>query len=104
MNYSDIDSTITKWVEKHNLSLFTSMDGVENSECRNVYISSEQGECCQIWVDKPNSGKVCIHAAEVESHHDEELSKEWCATLEELNKALDNAVSFVQQWFERKSA
>ncbi|WP_163836737.1 hypothetical protein [Spartinivicinus ruber] len=104
MNYSQIDSTISKWVDKHNLSLFTSVKGNGNTSYRTVYISSTKGECCQIWIDEPISGKVCIHVADVESEQDEKLAKEWCVPLEELGEALDNTISFIYQWFGRKNA
>ena len=104
MNYSQNDSIISEWVNRHKFTLFTSIEGIENSDYRAVYLSSEQGECCQIWIDKPDSGIVCVHAADVETHQDEELSKEWCVSEEKLCETLDNAVSFVNQWFARKSA
>ena len=47
---------------------------------------------------------MCIHAGDVETDQDEELSKEWCVPIEELAEALENAVIFVKTWFGRKSA
>ena len=104
MNYAQVDSFISLWVNKHRLNLFTSVEGVENSDCRTVYLSSKHGECCQIWIDKPEAGKVCIHAADVESHQDEKFAQEWRVNIEELSEALDNAIHFVQKWLERRNA
>ena len=104
MNYAQIDQVILDWVEKHSFSLFTKYENDSDSDFRAVYLSSEQGECCQIWIDKPKSGKVCIHAGDIETHQDEELKKEWCVPIEGLAEALENAVNFVKTWFGRKSA
>lgn len=104
MSYSKIDPAISRWVERHGFSLFTGYENHPDIECRAVYLSSEQGECCQIWIDKPESGTVCIHAGDVETHRDEELKKEWRVPVEELSRALENAVHFVKAWFTRNSA
>jgi hypothetical protein len=104
MNYSQIDKVILNWVEKHNFSLFTNHENIPDSDFRAVYLSSKQGECCQISIDKPKSGKVCIHAGDIETDQDEVLKKEWCVPIEELEKALEKAVNFVKIWFCRKSA
>jgi len=48
MNYSQIDQVISEWVDKHCFSLFTGYDNYPDKEIRAVYLSSEQGECCQI--------------------------------------------------------
>ncbi len=104
MNYSQIDQVILNWVEKHSFSLFTKYENIPDSDFRAVYLSSEQGECCQISIDKPKAGKVCIHAGDIETHQDEELEKEWSVSVEELQEALENAVVFVKVWFGRKNA
>jgi len=104
MNYTDIDNIISEWVEKHSFSLFTKYKNDPDSDFRAVYLSSEQGECCQIWIDEPEEGMVHIHAGDVETHQDEELKKSWCVPIEELAGALENAVEFVETWFSRKSA
>lgn len=103
MNYLKIDPVITNWTKEHRFSLFTGYENHPDTEIRTVYLSSEQGECCQIWIDKPNLGKVCVHAGDVESFQNEELEKEWCVPVDELAKALETAVSFVENWFGRKS-
>lgn len=104
MNYSQIDPVISKWVDVHGFTLFTGYENHPGIEFRSVYISSRLGECCQIWVDAPASGKVCVHAGDVETFQDEELKMEWSVPVEELEGALENAVNFIKSWFERKSA
>ena len=104
MNYSEIDQVISEWADKHGFSLFTKHENDSDSDFRAVYLSSEQGECCQIWIDEPKEGMVHIHAGDVETRQDEELKKEWCVPVKELAEALENAVNFVNTWFSRKSA
>lgn len=101
MTYAQIDPTIVTWVEKHKFSLFTHLSGTEGPECRAVYISSKDGECCQIWIDKPESGRVSLHAADIETRQDEEMRQDWRVPISDLEAALEDAITFVQKWFER---
>ena len=101
MSYSEIDSTISNWVDRYGFTLFNSYEDMTSDEFRAVYISSDS-ECCQISIDKPNSGKVCIHAADIETIGDRELDKTWCVSISELQETLENAVTFVRNWFEQK--
>jgi len=101
MTYAQIEPIIDAWVAKHKFSLFTRIDGVTGSDFRAVYLSSKLGECCQIWIDKPESGKVSLHAADIETRQDEEMRQDWCVSISELEVALDSAVIYVRKWFER---
>ncbi len=104
MSYAEIDSTIAAWAEKHKLTLYTHYQGYEGKsdyDFRNVYLSSKHGECCQIWIDKPESGWVSLHAAGVETREDEEMRQDWRVPTSELEDALEVAITFVQSWFER---
>lgn len=101
MTYEQIDSTINTWVAKHKFVLFTKIEGMHEPEFRAVYISSPLGECCQISIEKPESGQVAIHIAGIETRQDEEISKNWIVPMSELEGTLENAVSFVQNWFRR---
>lgn len=101
MGYEEIDSTIAVWVKKYNFTLFIKDEGFPDVEFRAVYLSSEEGECCQISIDKPNLGKVAIVARDIETKMDEELNKNWLVEISGLESALDNAVSFLQTWFSR---
>jgi hypothetical protein len=101
MTYAQIDPIIDAWVAKHQLSLFTHTEGMVGFDFRAVYLSSKHGECCQIWIDQPESGRVSLHAADDETRQDEEMRQDWCVPISELEAALDSAIAFVQKWFER---
>lgn len=101
MTYAQIDSTINAWVEKHKFVLFTKYEGRQEPEFRAVYLSSNLGECCQIWIEKPESGQVAVHIRDIETRMDEEVSKDWVVPMSELEGTLEEAVSFVQAWFKR---
>lgn len=94
MSYEFVDSTINAWVAKHALSLFSDPG-------RSVYLSSDDGECCQIWIDLPDSNRVHLHAAAVEARENEEMRIDWDVPMAELSHALENAVTSVRQWFTR---
>ena len=101
MTYAQIDPIIDAWVEKHKFSLFTHTEGMAGSDFRAIYLSSKHGECCQIWIDKPESGRVSLHAADIETRQDEEMRQDWCVPISELSVALDGAVTSVKKWFDR---
>src|SRR5574343_1189001 len=97
-DYSSIDSVINDWVERHRFDLYTRYAG--GPECRNVYVSGH-GECCQIWIDPPESGRVALHAADVETRNDEEMRQDWHVALQDLEQTLEEALAFVRQWMNR---
>jgi hypothetical protein len=99
-DYSIIDPIIDAWVVKNGFSLFDRIQGGAPS-FRSIYLSSQKGECFQIWVDAPASGRVSIHAADVETRNDEELRQDWTVSLVELPSALEAAVRHVRNWMER---
>jgi hypothetical protein len=101
MTYAQIEPIIDAWVAKHKFSLFTRLEGVAGSDFRAVYLSSKHGECCQIWIDKPESGTVSVHAADIETRQDKEMRQDWCVPISELDVALDGAVTYVEKWFDR---
>ena len=98
--YQEVDSVISKWVQKHDLSLFTSAQG-RDGLFRTVYLSRAD-ECCQIWIDPPEGGIVGVHAADVESLNDEPMRADWTAPTSTLASTLDLAVSHVRLWFARQ--
>ena len=97
-DYSSIDPVINAWVERHGFSLYTLYAG--GPESRNVYVSGN-GECCQIWIDPPESGRVALHAADVETRSDEEMRQDWHVPVQDLEQTLEEALAFVQQWMRR---
>lgn len=99
VDYSSIDQVINAWVERHGFDLYTRYAG--GPECRNVYVSGN-GECCQIWIDPPESGEVALHAADVETHNDEEMRQDWRVPVNGLEGALEEALVYVRQWMRRQ--
>ena len=98
--YAAIDATIATWAADHALNLCT--NGFENSPVRFIYVSSDAGECFQIWVEEPKGEVIEIHAADIETHGDEELSNEWTARPDNLKAALDEAFKTVCGWMTRR--
>jgi hypothetical protein len=97
--YAAIDATITMWAADHALQLCTT--GFANDPARFIYVSSDAGECFQIWVEEPKDEVVTIHAADIETHDDEELSEEWTARSDNLRAVLDEAFETVCDWMKR---
>lgn len=97
-DYSSIDPVINAWVKRHGFSLYKRY--ADGPECRNVYVSGND-ECCQIWIEPPESGKVALHAADVESRNDAEMLQDWRVPVHDLEHALEEALAFVRQWMKR---
>ena len=102
MSYDAIDPVIASWCKRYGFTLFTHTEGM-SGQYRCIYTSSES-ECFQISVDEPDAGEVAIHAADVETHLDEELRKDWTVPVGALASALDAAVAHVRGWMERHRA
>ena len=100
MPYLSIDPAIRAWAERHGLTLFTHVEG-STSPIRCVYLSNPKGECCQLWLDPPQDGRVAIHAAGVETQLDEEMERHWSVPVLDLENALENVLSRIQQWLVR---
>jgi hypothetical protein len=101
MSYAQIDAVIEAWAKRHSFTLYTSHEGQPGSDFRAVYLSSQNGECCQIWVDEPSAGLVAVHMGDIETREDEEIRKDWSATIFGLEEALEDAVAFTRAWFQR---
>ena len=102
LGYESIDAAIGEWVERHGFTLSTSVEGFPEQDFRAVYLSSEKGECSQIWIDRPKSDQVQVHARDIETERDEEFTHEWTAPIGELPRALEQAVVHVRGWMDRK--
>ena len=100
--YAAIESTILAWVGKHNFTLFDSVEGMPEQDLRGVYLSSERGECFQIWIDPPKSGQVAVHARDIETALDEEFRHDWNTPIAQLGVVLEDAVAQVNRWMERQ--
>lgn len=103
MSYSSVDAVIWAWAHRHGLKLPTRDDHGVELNFRNTYTSSHEAECCQIWIDPPQNGLVVLHAATVESRDDEEVTKDWCVPVQELDAALEVALLFARTWMTRQS-
>jgi len=75
--------------------------GNSETEFRSVYISSQRGECCQIWIDAPADGFVAVHAADADTINDEEIQNHWRVPVSDAADALEVALEFVRQWLSR---
>ena len=93
--YAIIDPQIREWVDRHALKLGTHWAG---GETRNVYVSSIAGECFQIWVDPPESDRVCIHAAGVEGRKDNDTPQDWWVPIASIGAGLETAWDTVIEW------
>jgi len=100
--YEPLDATIREWAERHHFTLFDSIENMPDQVFRTVYLSSESGECFQIWVDPPQSDHVALHAADVETRDDEEFRQDWRVPVQALAAALDRAVEHVHGWMSRR--
>lgn len=95
MSYELIDAQIADWAKEHSLILSTSF---ANRETRSAYLSSELGECFQIWVDVPVDGHVSIYATCVEGRKENEPPREWITNPREVKATLEEVFETIVQW------
>jgi hypothetical protein len=100
--YTAIDSTIRAWVGKYDFTLYDSFEGFPDQVLRSVYLSSDRGECFQIWIEPPESGFVAVHAGDVETAEDREFRHDWKVPIAELGATLEAAVAHVKNWMNRE--
>jgi|HubBroStandDraft_6_1064221.scaffolds.fasta_scaffold2984998_1 hypothetical protein len=101
MSYAALDATISSWADKHSLRLYTKWPG---GDIRCVYLWSTIGECFQIWIAEPQEGCVAVHAADIETRDDEELSAEVTVQEAMLGNALEDMLTNVYGWMKRHDA
>jgi hypothetical protein len=95
-SYAEIDPQIEHWAKARSLILNTSpWDG---RALRCVWLSSNAGECFQIWIEPPADGVVRLHAAGVESRLDDKPPHDWAVPVEKVGAALDSAYELVLEW------
>jgi hypothetical protein len=90
--YSEIDDQIREWGRRH--KLYRPCDG----DNRNVYVSSEAGECFQIWIDIPVGGYTTVHAAFLEGPAERECTADWTVSTASVGSTLDELFSLVESW------
>ena len=95
MGYAEIDADIRRWSDRHMLVVHDAWSG---GELRHIYVSSDVGECFQIWIELPQFGLVLVHAAAVEYLRGEPPSAHWLATTPAIGKILEEAFTAVIAW------
>ncbi len=96
MSYSEIDPVITAWAQRNSLHVYTQY---QESEVRSIDIVSKIGERFQLWIDRPFSGLVDIHAWDYRK-----TKKDWQTPIDKLNDALEEALQTVESWMKKKPA
>ena len=89
-DYGLIDPQIRAWAKRHELKVST-------GEVRNAYLSSINGGCFEIWVDRPADGRVTVHAA-VENQGVRQFPKAWSVPITDFDKALELAFKTAASW------
>ena len=95
MAYEDLDQSISLWAERHSLLLVKQSGG---ADVRGVYVSSQSGECYQIWIGLPSSGEVLVSAACIEGPREDDPPQEWSVEVDKLEDALEEAFHTVIGW------
>lgn len=95
-SYAEIDPEIERWAKKHSLILNSSPWSGRESRC--VWLSSNAGECFQIWIEPPADGVVRLHAAGVEGRRDDDPPHDWMVPIEQTAAALESAYTLVLEW------
>ena len=93
MSYQQIDPVIWDWVDKHNLSVYTSY---QDYEVRSVDVVDQQGQKYQIWIDPPDQfGNVAVHAWDYKKRR-----KDYIVSINELRSCLEEAYNIVLHWIQ----
>jgi hypothetical protein len=95
MGYAVIDQFIGEWAARHSLVLST--DG-DTDQYRTVWVSSDAGECFQIWIDPPVDGTVRIWADCVEGRREGHPPEDWNASVGTFPAAIEEAFQAVIAW------
>ena len=92
-DYNLIDSQIHAWAQRHDLSTPSA-----SRELRNVYVSSINGDCFQIWIETPADDRVTVHAAGVGGQGAVRFPKAWRVPIADIDVALEQAFKTVSGW------
>jgi hypothetical protein len=95
MSYDAIDPQITAWADRHGVTLFREWDGAQARFC---YTSSDAGECFQLVVREPQSGRVKIEAFSIETANDDEFQQSWDVPVSNVDEGLETALTTVEDW------
>lgn len=93
MNYSTIDPTINRWVNHHQLHLYTAC---KDEETRVVRITDEKGRTYGIGIDAPDArGIITIRA---HAWDFKKRNKQYVVTESELEQGLEDALADLRTW------
>lgn len=97
MDHSFIETEIRRWAETHSLRVGYGFGG---REVWGAYISSNAGECFQIWIEPVPDGLIGIHANFVDGPEDRvpEPAQAWKTDADQLRSTLELAYGQVVDW------
>jgi OHCU decarboxylase len=96
-SYAAIDRQIQEWAGKHALLVASSFAG---AECRSVHVSSEAGDCFQIWIEPPAGSGVGVHAEFIDGPKERDLRADWIVLPADIGPLLEEALASVFTWME----
>ena len=95
MTYADVDKILLPWLKRHGLHVFTRH---HEEEVRSIDVVDDAGERFQLWISRPDAfGMVRIFVSNYKSRR-KRKSKEYEATLSDLEPALEEAYSQIMDW------
>lgn len=97
--FAELDPVIKQWVKATRSTLFTEWNGQDS---RFFHIPGNPPfECFQIAVFSPDSGKVVVQAASIDTNDDAEMLKLWDGETANLDHLLGQAVQTIEHWKSR---
>ncbi len=93
MPYELVDDDFNAWARRHALIIHG-----RESDHRAIYVSSQSGECYQIWVEWPVGGQVKVNAICIEGPRDEDPRQTWLVDVARIDDALEEAFRTVLGW------
>jgi hypothetical protein len=90
-DFSSIDQTISNWITKNDLTLFTG----EKNDRRFVYLSDSNGMCIQISIQPPRNNSIKINIWQIEPEIDGDPIKIVDSNLNNLRDNLDNLFEYI---------
>jgi hypothetical protein len=91
-DYSEIDDQLREWATRH--KLYFPFD----DDYRNAYVSSEAGDCFQMWIEIPVGGYTVVHAAFVTGPVKRECNADWTVSTASIGSSLDELFTLVESW------
>lgn len=93
MSYAAIDPILTRWADKHRLTIATEY---KDSTVRSTDVVSRTGKKAQIWIDSPQeTGRIAVHVWDYRKRRADLI-----ATGSDLERTLERALEFAREWVE----